>query len=230
MKEPNLLDIVLTGVTRGLGRALASGFAERGHRVLGCGRSAERITELNVTFGEDHDFTCVDVADEGEVRGWAARSISRFGAPDLLINNAALMNDPAPLWEVGAQEFDALLAVNVSGTANVVRHFVPAMIEGGGGVIVNFSSGWGRSTAPEVGPYCTTKHAIEGFTGSLAQELPPGLAAVALNPGIIDTDMLRRCWGEGAGAYPDPEAWAGRAVPYLLGLSEADNGRVATVE
>lgn len=230
MKEPNLLNIVLTGVTRGLGRALALGFAERGHRVLGCGRSAERITELNVTFGEAHDFTCLDVADEGEVREWAARSISRFGAPDLLINNAALMNDPAPLWEVGAEEFDALLAVNVAGTANVVRHFVPAMIEAGRGVIVNFSSGWGRSTAPEVGPYCTTKYAIEGLTGSLAQELPPGLAAVSLNPGVIDTDMLRQCWGEAAGAYPGPEVWSKRAVSYLLGLSEADNGRVATID
>ena len=86
------------------------------------------------------------------------------------------------------------MAVNVSGTLNVIRAFVPAMIAAGRGVIANLSSGWGRSTDALVGPYCASKYAIEGLTGSLAQELPRPLAAVAVSPGVIDTDMLRRCW------------------------------------
>jgi len=63
---------------------------------------------------------------------------------------------------------------------------VPAMVRRGQGVIVNFSSGWGRSTDAGVAPYCATKWAIEGLTQALAQELPPGMAAVPLNPGIIN--------------------------------------------
>jgi NAD(P)-dependent dehydrogenase (short-subunit alcohol dehydrogenase family) len=140
------------------------------------------------------------------------------------------MNDPAPLWEVPAEEFDALIDVNVKGVANVIRAFVPAMVERGSGVIVNLSSGWGRSTSPEVAPYCASKYAVEGLTLALAQELPAGMAAVPLNPGVIDTDMLRQCWDEEAGAYPTAEEWAARAAPFLLGLGPKDNGRSLTVQ
>jgi NAD(P)-dependent dehydrogenase (short-subunit alcohol dehydrogenase family) len=103
------------------------------------------------------------------------------------------------------------------------------MIQRGGGVVVNFSSGWGRSADANVAPYCATKWAIEGLTQSLAQELPAGLAAVALNPGIIDTEMLRSCFGGSASSYPDARQWARRAVPFLLKLSARDNGKPLTV-
>jgi NAD(P)-dependent dehydrogenase (short-subunit alcohol dehydrogenase family) len=92
-------------------------------------------------------------------------------------------------------------------------------------VIVNFSSGWGRSTSAEVAPYCATKWAMEGLSQALAQELPQGMAAVALNPGIINTDMLQSCFGSSASHYPDPQKWAKLAVPFLLQLSGKDNGQ-----
>jgi len=97
------------------------------------------------------------------------------------------------------------------------------------GVIVNFSSGWGRSADAEVAPYCATKWAVEGLTQALAQELPSGMAAVALNPGIINTEMLRSCFGASATSYPSPTEWAGVAVPFLLRISAVDNGRPLTV-
>ena len=122
-----------------------------------------------------------------------------------------------------------MVDVNIKGVANVIRHFVPAMIKQGRGVIVNFSSGWGRSTDAEVAPYCATKWAIEGLTQSLAQELPPGMAAVPLNPGIINTDMLQSCFAGGANSYPTAEEWAKTAVPFLLKINSADNGRQLTV-
>ena len=86
------------------------------------------------------------------------------------------MNDSAPAWEIGAAQFDRLMQVNVSGTMNVIRHFAPPMISRRRGVFANFSSGWGRSAAPDVAPYCASKWAIEGLTRALAQELPLGLA------------------------------------------------------
>ena len=97
------------------------------------------------------------------------------------------------------------------------------------GVIVNFSSGWGRSADAEVAPYCATKWAIEGLTQSLSQELPSGMATVALNPGIINTEMLRSCFGGSATSYPSPAEWAGVAVPFLLKIGPTDNGRPLTV-
>ena len=90
----------------------------------------------------------------------------------------------------------------------MIRHAVPVMIERGKGIIVNFSSGWGRSTSPEVAPYCASKWAIEGLSQALAQELPRGLAAMALNPGVINTRMLQTCWGEHASSYEDADNWA----------------------
>jgi NAD(P)-dependent dehydrogenase (short-subunit alcohol dehydrogenase family) len=102
------------------------------------------------------------------------------------------------------------------------------MVERSSGVIVNFSSGWGRSADAEVAPYCATKWAIEGLTQSLAQELPSGMAAVPLNPGIIDTEMLRSTFGGSASAYPSAAQWAKRAAPFLLGLGPKDNGRQLT--
>ena len=221
--------VVITGVTRGLGRALFERFVDQGHRVAGCGRDEQQLAQLREELGDWIHVQPVDVCDSAQVESWAQKVLDELGAPDLLINNAARMNDPAPLWRVPAEEFDRLLAVNVGGTANVVRAFVPAMIERGRGVVVNLSSGWGRSTAPQVGPYCATKYAIEGFTGSLAQELPAGMAAVSLNPGVIDTDMLRQCWDEAASAYEGARSWAERALPFLLGLSGSDNGGVLSV-
>ena len=103
------------------------------------------------------------------------------------------------------------------------------MIARGFGVIVNLSSHWGRSAAAAVAPYCASKWAIEGLTRALARELPTGLAAVSLNPGIIDTAMLRGTFGEEAGRYPSPSAWAESAVPFLLGLGREDNGKPLTV-
>lgn len=221
--------ILITGVTRGLGRAMVEEFIRRGHRVVGCGRNGAAIRELSAAYGAPHRFDGVDVTDDAAVAAWAEEVLAEMGAPDLLLNSAALINRNAPLWRVPAAEFDALVDVNIKGVANVIRHFVPAMIERGRGVIVNFSSGWGRETDPEVAPYCASKWAMEGLTKALAQELPKGMAAVPLSPGIIDTDMLRSCFGGDAGMYPSPAEWALTAVPYLLGLGPRDNGRSLTV-
>jgi NAD(P)-dependent dehydrogenase (short-subunit alcohol dehydrogenase family) len=221
--------VVITGVTRGLGRAMAEEFARIGHTVIGCGRTEKAVAELRNSLSKEHDFTALDVTDDPAVKAWAEKVLNRFGAPDLLLNNAALINRNARLWEVPAEDFSRVIDVNIKGVTNVIRHFAPAMVARRSGVIVNFSSGWGRSTDAEVAPYCATKWAIEGLTQALAQELPDGMAAVPLNPGIIDTDMLRSCFGGSASSYPSPAEWAKRAVPFLLKVGPKDNGRQLTV-
>lgn len=222
--------VLITGVSRGLGRALVAEFIRRGHTVLGCARDPAAVAELGRRYTPHHDFAVVDVTQDTAVQAWAARLLASHGPPDLLINNAAVINRNAPLWKVPAADFDHVVDVNLKGVANVIRQFVPAMVARRHGVIVNVSSGWGRSADAEVAPYCATKWAIEGLTQSLAQELPAGMAAVPLNPGIIDTDMLRSCFGGSSASYPRPEEWAKIAAPFLLGLGAKHNGRPVTVE
>lgn len=223
------MKIVITGVTRGLGRALAEEFIRLGHTVAGCGRSAEGIIDLRFAYGPPHSFEVADVSNAVKVGIWGAKVLGFGEAPDLLINNAAVMNRPAPLWEVPPEEFAQLVDVNVTGVMNVIHEFVPPMVRAGKGVIVNLSSGWGRSVSPEVAPYCASKWAIEGLTKALAEELPKGMAAVPLNPGVIDTDMLRLAWADGASAYQKAEAWAKVAAPFILKLGPKDNGRSLSV-
>ncbi len=221
--------VLITGVTRGLGHALAEKLIATGQTVVGCGRSAEPIAALSRQHGAPHTFAIVDVADDAQVADWARQLLESHGPPDLLLNNAALINASAPLWQVPAEEFSQVIDVNIKGVTSLIRHFLPAMIERGSGVIVNFSSGWGRSSAPDVAPYCATKWAIEGLTQALAQELPRGLAAVAVNPGMIHTEMLTSCFGPSASSFPTPAQWAVEAVPLLLGLGPEHNGRPLSV-
>jgi NAD(P)-dependent dehydrogenase (short-subunit alcohol dehydrogenase family) len=216
--------VLITGVTRGLGRAMARGFAARGHRVDGCGRSKDDLRTLAAELGDGHCFRTVDVSSAEEVERWAREVLDAGRVPDLLINNAALFNRRAPLWEISVEELDRIVDVNVKGTVHVLRAFLPAMIDRGRGVVVNFSSGWGHTTDAEVAPYCATKFAIEGLTQALAKELPEGLVAVPLSPGIIHTEMLDVAFGDQASSFPKPEEWAETAVPYILGLGAGDNG------
>lgn len=217
--------VVITGATRGLGRAMVDEFIWLGHTVMGCGRSEEQVEALCKAYGPPHHFAVVDVTDDAAVKDWTVRCLEHAGAPDLLLNNAAVINRSAPLWGISAEEFSQVIDINIKGVTNVLRHFVPDMMERGRGVVVNWSSGWGRSTSPEVAPYCATKWAIEGLTQALAQELPEGLSAVALNPGIINTEMLRSCFGGSAASYPSPDEWAKQAVPYLLNIGAQHNGQ-----
>lgn len=221
--------VLITGVSRGLGNALACRFAEQGHTVIGCARTAEGVAQISKKLGSHHRFDVLDVSSDEQVKHWRDQVLKDYAPPDLLINNAAIVNRNAPLWEVPAEEFSALIDVNIKGVANVLRHFLPAMVARKSGVIVNLSSGWGRGTDAEVSPYCASKWAIEGLTQSLAKELPAGMAAIPLNPGIIDTDMLRTSFGDAAGNYPSAKAWAAIAVPFLLGLTPSDNGQPLTV-
>ena len=221
--------IVITGITRGIGRGLVEEFDRLGHKIIGCGRSADQVSELQNALGSDHHFSAVDVTDDALVADWASKMLQAHGAPDLLINNAAIINRNSPLVDVPVAEFDAVIDINIKGVANVSRHFAPAMIERNHGVIVNLSSGWGRSTSPDVAPYCATKWAIEGLSKAMADELPSGMACVPLSPGVVNTEMLQSCFGGGADTARKPDAFAKVAAPFLLVLGPKDNGHSLTV-
>lgn len=223
------MKILITGVSRGLGRALCDAYAEQGHSVAGCARSDGAIAELRASKDSSHHFTAVDLSVDSQVQAWIETLNAQWGIPDLVINNAAIINENAPLWDVPIDDFEQLVAINITGVFSVIRHVLPPMIERGSGVIANLSSGWGRSVSADVASYCASKWAIEGMTQALAQDLPNGLAAVPVNPGVINTEMLQSCFGAAASDAPTPEEWVARAGPLFLGLGTADNGQQRSV-
>lgn len=221
--------VLITGISRGLGRALLEKFVAEGSRVFGCARSQVAIDELQEKHGVAVELTQLDVADAGSVASWAADIAAQGTIPEIIVNNAGVINTNARLWEVSAGEFQKVVDVNICGTANIIRSFTPLLIEQKRGTIVNFSSEWGRSTSAEVAPYCASKWAIEGLSQALAQELPRGMCCVALSPGIIDTDMLRSCFGDLAAGYPGPGEWAAAAYKTICALKPADSGKQRNV-
>ena len=217
--------ICISGCSKGLGRAMAVEFNKRGWKVAGGARNEEALDNLKKEIGGSCFFDTVDVSKSEEVEKFAQSVEEKLGVPNLLVNNAGIINKNAPLTQVPPEEFANVISINLGGIHNMIRSFVPRMEKRGNGIIVNFSSYWGQSTAPEVGPYCATKWGVEGLTRSLAQELPQGLAAVAFNPGIINTDMLRSCFGDGASSHENPANWARYAVDRLEKIGLPDNGQ-----
>ncbi|KAI7734188.1 hypothetical protein M8C21_004884 [Ambrosia artemisiifolia] len=231
--------VLITGVSRGLGKALALEIANRGHSIIGCSRSQDKLKSLQSQLssssssdGNDNDkhlFLDLDVCSNSSVQELARVVMEKKGVPDIIVNNAGTINKNNRLWEVPEEEFNSVLDTNVKGIANMLRHFIPLMIEKKQGIIVNMSSGWGRSAAAQVAPYCASKWAVEGLTKSVAKELPSGMAAVALNPGVINTDMLASCFGTSASLYQAPDSWAPKAADMILNLTMADNGSSLSV-
>lgn len=221
--------VVITGCTRGLGRAMIPLFVDAGWRVVGCGRNADQITDLGRQWTAPHFLSTCDVSQEADIATFCVSILEKSGPPDLVLNNAAIINPNAPLWETSAADFSRIIDINIKGPAAIMRHLLPAMLKRGSGVIVNFSSGWGRCTAADVAPYCATKYAIEGLSMATAQDTGGKVAVIPMNPGIIDTDMLRSTFGSGAAGFPDADDWAKRAVPFFIKLGPKDNGKPMTV-
>ena len=200
--------------------------------MLGCARSAQKISQLNDEYckgNKPKQFSVVDIMNEAEVKRWSEEVIPSFGAPTFLLNNASVINNNANLWQISAEEFNDVIDINIKGTTNVIRHFVPEMIKAGKGVVVNFSSGWGRSVAVNEAPYCASKWAIEGLSKAMALELPESLTCVPLSPGIVDTPMLKICFGEQrASLHYSPEEWAETACPFILSIDHSQNGSSLT--
>jgi len=196
--------VLVTGASRGIGLALADALRARGDEVIGTARTA--------TAG----CLACDVRDDAQVRALAAR----VGPVDVLVNNAAVIHDPAPLVDVPLAEWLRVLETNLVGMVAMLRAFVPEMNRRGSGIVVNVSSTWGRSAAALQAPYCASKFAVEGLTRSLAAEVAAGVCVVAVNPGVVDTGMLATAFsGRTEGATP-PDACARRFVRLLEAVGE----------
>ncbi len=210
--------VLVTGGTRGIGRALAAGLLEAGAEVVISGRTPATLEQAVLELASMGNVRGVagDVGEDAHAARMVAAVGEGFGGLDLVVNNAAILTTPTPVAETSPETWRAVLDANVVGTANVIRHALPVIQAGGGGAIVNVSSTWGRSTAPGVAPYCASKFAVEALTQALAQELPAGVVTVAVNPGIINTEMLAVAFQSDVSMYASPAS----LVPAWLALFE----------
>ena len=199
--------VLITGASRGIGAALAEALREEGCEL-----------ELVARTG---DVTHCDVSDPAQVDAL----FERTGPVDVLINNAAVIHEPAPLVDIPLAEWRRLFDINVIGMVAMLQRYVPPMNERGAGVVVNVSSTWGRFAAPRQSPYCATKFAVEALTDALAGEVAPGVTVVAANPGVVSTEMLATCFEGDVGGSTSPETCASQFVRMLKALESGWNGR-----
>ncbi|XP_022156280.1 NADPH-dependent pterin aldehyde reductase-like isoform X2 [Momordica charantia] len=226
--------VLITGVSKGLGRALALELASRGHTIIGCSRDQTKLdslhAELSKSSSNEHLLFNADVRSNNKVKEFAHAVEEKKLTPDIIVNNAGLAHKSGKIWELDVEDFDKVIDTNVKGIGNILRHFIPLMLPNNQGIIVNMSSGAGRNAHEDFAPYCTSKWAVEGLSKCIAKGLPEGMATVALNPGTIYTDMLALCMGELASQFQSPDKWAARAATMILDLTTTDNGASLTVE
>lgn len=222
--------ILVTGASRGIGRALAEMLVAGGACVGISGRDAEALdtaARALRALGTSDRVVAIpgDVARDVDAGRMVSEVSAAFDGLDAVVNNAGILSTPASIGETSAATWREVLDVNVVGTANVVRHALPVLESGGGGLIVNVSSTWGRSTAPDVAPYCASKFAVEALTSSLAQEHRPGVVVVAVNPGVIATAMLATAFRGDVSSYPAPASLAPAWRALFEGVDASWNGR-----
>lgn len=226
---------IVTGAGRGIGRALAVALAQNGHQTVLVARSRDalesvalQIAQLGGTIPEPQ--VCdLDLADQKAVRQAADSIVERWGRVDVLVNNAGQW--VSGIFDVSAERFEQLLAVNVAGALTLIQAVVPLMKEQGRGYIFNVASRAGKIGFAQEGAYCASKFALVGLGEALYKELSPqGIKVTSLCPAWVDTDMAQQ-----AGTPLSPEEMIQpddlvKTVRWLLSLSPAACVREVLIE
>jgi len=182
---------VVTGASRGLGRAIALRLARAGARIAACARDGEALAALGREIeagGGQFVPGQVDIVHYGQIEAWLDTVRQRFGGGvDILINNAGV-GWHKPFLERAIEEIDMELDVNLKAVVYMCRAVLPDMLARGAGQIVTIASDLSRRPLANMAPYVAAKHGALGFSHSLLREVKDqGVKVMTLNPGIIDT-------------------------------------------
>ncbi len=191
--------VLITGATSGIGKATALKFGAAGAKVVVSGRrEAEGVSVVETikSAGGEAIFVQADVAIEEDVKNLVAKTVKTYGRLDIAFNNAGV-ELTGPIVETDAADFQRVFDINVWGVLSSMKHEIPAMIESGGGAIINTSSIAGHVGMAGAATYIASKHAVEGLTKTAALEYATaGIRVNAVAPGGIATDMIDRFAGE----------------------------------
>jgi NAD(P)-dependent dehydrogenase (short-subunit alcohol dehydrogenase family) len=207
---------LITGSSRGLGRALTEAVLAAGDRVVATAREPEQLDDLVEQYGEQVRAIALDVTDAGAARAAVQTALDAFGGLDVVANNAGYANS-APIEETTDADFRAQLETNLFGVVNVTKAALPVFRERRAGHFLQFSSIGGRvGGTPGMGAYQTAKFAVEGFSEVLSNEVKPfGVKVTIVEPGAFRTD-----WGGSsmtiAPVHPDYDSTVGAMNRYRL--------------
>lgn len=223
---------IITGANRGLGRALAIGFAADGFHVAAMARSVDQLRSIAEEAKVDSSAVLpieLDLSDVESILS-AIRAIPRdFGRIDVLVNNAGI--GAVGTLEVTTEQFSSLLAVNLAGPFRLLKEVVPLMIEGNAGTIINVASRAGKIGFPNCGAYGASKFGMVGLSESLYRELAPrGIKVTALCPSWIDTDMAQESGSPLSGEEMIQTGDLMKTVRWLMSLSPAACVREVMIE
>lgn len=200
---------LVTGSSRGLGRALTEAVLAAGDRVVATARKPEQLDDLVTKYGDQLRAVALDVTDADAARAAVRTAVEEFGGLDVVANNAGYANS-ASIEEMADDDFRAQVETNLFGVVNVTKAALPVFREQRGGHFLQFSSIGGRvGGTPGMGAYQTAKFAVEGFSEVLSNEVRPfGVKVTIVEPGGFRTD-----WGGSsmqlAEVHPDYESTVG---------------------
>lgn len=179
---------LVSGASRGLGRAIVAAALDSGHQVVAGVRRLDALADLQQTAGDRLVVVPLDVTDTDAANAAVATALARFGRLDVLVNNAGYANI-APIEDVALDDFIAQLDTNLLGVVRLTQAALPVMREQGSGHIIQISSVGGRLATPGLGAYQSAKWAVGGFSSVLAAEVAPlGIKVTVLEPGGMRTD------------------------------------------
>jgi NAD(P)-dependent dehydrogenase (short-subunit alcohol dehydrogenase family) len=211
---------LVTGASRGIGRAIAQLYAEAGASVLLSSRKQDELQRAAADIGGDVDVFAANAGEPDQIEACVAHCMQRFGAVDILVNNAATNPYMGPSIDIDLPRYDKTWQVNLRGPLVWAQEVWRSSMREGGGAIVNIASIGGLSVESSIGVYNATKAALIHLTRTLAAELAPGVRVNAVAPGLVKTDMARALW------EPAEEQLAARVPLHRLG-EPADIGNAA---
>jgi len=180
---------LITGSTRGLGRALAEAVLAAGHKLVATGRDPGKLMDLEARYGDQVRAISLDVTSEHAATNAVAEAIKAFGRLDVVANNAGY-GDVCPIEDMSMDEFRAQIETNLFGVVHVTKAAIPFMREQGSGHILQFSSVGGRIGPIGPAAYAAAKWGVEGFSEVLSKEVGPlGVKVTIIEPGGFRTDF-----------------------------------------
>jgi dehydrogenase/reductase SDR family protein 4 len=190
---------IVTGASRGIGRAIAEIFAREGARVVICGRKQETLNQVAGEIGPSVKPIACHVGRADQIEDLVAVTTREFGPVDILVNNAGTNISFGPCLEIDEAQFDKMIEINLKSAFRLVRAVAPGMCARGSGSIVNIASIAGLRPQRHSLLYSMTKAALIMMTQSYALELgPKGVRVNAIAPGLIQTALSEHYWKEEA--------------------------------